>query len=71
MRTVQTLGRHREKHFFMAEIAEKFSSRFGLDALKFVSTPLSRELSLRGINTRVVQSGTVQTGDVVKKYNAS
>ena len=50
---------------------KKFSSRFGLDALKFISTPLGRELSLRGINTRVVQSGIVQTGDVVKKYNVS
>ena len=50
---------------------EKFSNRFGLDALKFVSTPLGRELSLRGINTRIVQSGIVQTGDAVKKYNVS
>ena len=46
---------------------QKFSNRFGLDALKFVSTPLGRELSLRGINCRIVQSGTVETGDVVKK----
>ena len=50
---------------------EKFSNRFGLDALKFVSTPLGRELALRGINTRIVQSGIVQTGDVVKKHNVS
>ena len=50
---------------------EKFSNRFGLDALKFVSTPLGRQLSLTGINTRIVQSGIIQTGDVVKKYNVS
>ncbi len=48
---------------------KKFSSRFGLDALKFISTPSGRELCLRGINTRIVQSGVVQTGDVVKKHN--
>ena len=50
---------------------EKFSNRFGLDALKFVSTPLGRELALRGINTRIVQSGIVRTGDVVKIHNVS
>ena len=50
---------------------KKFSNRFGLDALKFVSTPLGRELALRGINTRIVQSGIVRTGDVVKKHNVS
>ena len=60
----------------MVEVSEKphtgckkFSSRFGLDALKFISTPSGRELCLRGINTRIVQSGVVQTGDVVKKHN--
>ena len=46
---------------------QKFSNRFGLDALKFISTPLGRELSLRGINCRIIQSGTVRTGNVVKK----
>ncbi len=50
---------------------KKFSNRFGLDALKFASSPLGRELALRGINTRIVQSGIVQTGDVVKKHNVS
>ena len=50
---------------------KKFSNRFGLDVLKFVSTPLGRELALRGINTRIVQSGIVRTGDVVKKHNVS
>ena len=46
---------------------KKFSNRFGVDALKFVSTPLGKELCLRGINTRIVESGIVKTGDVVKK----
>lgn len=45
----------------------KFVERFGLDAMKFVNSPRGRELSLRGINARVVESGTVRRGDVVQK----
>jgi hypothetical protein len=46
---------------------QKFVSRFGLDAMKFVNSPVGRQLHLRGINARVVQSGTIRAGDVVKK----
>ena len=46
---------------------KKYSSRFGLDALMFANSPEGRELNLRGINTRVVQSGTVRVGDAVHK----
>ena len=45
----------------------KFVERFGLDAMKFVNSPVGRELNLRGINARVVQSGTVRRGDIVRK----
>jgi hypothetical protein len=45
----------------------KFSDRFGKDALRFVSTPLGRDMRLRGVNTRVVQSGTIRAGDTVEK----
>ena len=45
----------------------KFVSRFGVDATKFVNSPLGRELQLRGINARVVQPGTIKVGDVVRK----
>ena len=45
----------------------KFVSRFGLDATQFVNSPLGRELQLRGVNARVVQSGVIRVGDVVKK----
>ncbi len=48
----------------------KFASRFGHDALRFVSTPLAMELRLRGVNTRVVQSGTIRAGDTVAKIAA-
>ena len=46
---------------------KKFSSRFGLEALVFVNSPEGRALNLRGINTRVVESGVVRVGDVVRK----
>ena len=47
---------------------QKFVSRFGLDAMKFVNSPLGRELNLRGINARVVQPGTIRVGDLAKKF---
>jgi hypothetical protein len=46
---------------------QKFVARFGLDAMKFVNSPLGRQLQLRGINARVVQAGRIRVGDVVKK----
>ena len=42
---------------------EKFEDRFGRDALRFISTPLGRSLRLRGVNTKVVRSGTIRVGD--------
>jgi hypothetical protein len=47
---------------------KKFAARFGLEALQFVSTPLGRQLNLRGINARVVHPGVIRVGDVVKKF---
>lgn len=46
---------------------KKFAARFGLEALKFVSSPTGRELNLRGINARVVRAGTIRVGDRLKK----
>jgi hypothetical protein len=45
----------------------KFSARFGSDALRFVNSPVGRELNLRGINARVVEPGRVHRGDAVRK----
>ncbi|MEK7832674.1 MAG: MOSC domain-containing protein, partial [Acidobacteriota bacterium] len=42
---------------------KKFVERFGLDAMKFVNSAVGRELQLRGINARVIQSGTIRTND--------
>ena len=45
----------------------KFVSRFGVDAMKFVNSPVGRALNLRGINARVIQPGTIRVGQVVRK----
>jgi hypothetical protein len=46
---------------------DKFASRFGVDAMKFVNSPLGRTLNLRGINARVVTPGRIRSGDAVIK----
>jgi MOSC domain-containing protein YiiM len=46
---------------------KKFAARFGLETLEFFNAPEGRALNLRGINTRVVQPGTVRSGDAVRK----
>jgi hypothetical protein len=46
---------------------EKFVSRFGVDAMKFVNSPLGRQLNLRGINAKVVQPGVIRVCDLAKK----
>jgi hypothetical protein len=43
----------------------KYRDRFGLDALRFISSPVGRELNLRGINARVLTGGTVRVGDAI------
>lgn len=45
----------------------KFVERFGVEAMKFVNSPLGRQLHLRGINARVVRAGTVRVGDAARK----
>lgn len=50
---------------------KKFVSRFGLDAMKFVNSPLGRQLCLRGINAKVVQSGVIRIGEVASRIIAS
>ena len=45
----------------------KFVERFGLDAMRFVNSPVGKQYHLRGIYARVVRSGTIRQGDAVKK----
>jgi hypothetical protein len=46
---------------------QKFVARFGLEAMKFVNSPLGKQLHLRGINAKVVQAGMIRVGDVARK----
>jgi MOSC domain-containing protein YiiM len=43
-----------------------FSARFGSDALRWINTPEGRAQRRRGANARVIQAGTVRTGDVIR-----
>lgn len=50
---------------------DKFSARFGPDALRFVNSEHGRSARLRGLNARVVRGGTIRVGDAVSKAGAS
>ena len=43
-----------------------FRDRFGLDALKWVSTPAGRRRRLRGTNCSIERSGIIRVGDLVE-----
>jgi len=45
----------------------KFSARFGNAAHRFVNTKEHRHLRLRGLNAKVVEPGTVRSGDPIRK----
>jgi MOSC domain-containing protein YiiM len=46
---------------------KKFSERFGVDALKFISLAENKPLRMRGINAKIVQAGEVKQGDLIRK----
>lgn len=43
----------------------KFVKRFGRDAMKFVNSKLGRQMSLRGINAKVIAAGNISVNDDV------
>ena len=47
----------------------KFMSRFGKDALRFVSGREAMQQRRRGANAKIVKSGAVRVGDVVSKVD--
>lgn len=47
----------------------KFSARFGAEAHTFVNTRKHRHLRLRGLNAKVVEPGTVRSGDAIRKLS--
>ena len=46
---------------------KKFVARFGQEAMKFVNSGLGKQLCLRGINAKVLDSGAFDVGDIVSK----
>jgi MOSC domain-containing protein YiiM len=47
----------------------KFTEHFGPEARELVNSPEGVALNLRGINTKIVQSGSVRRGDAVRKLS--
>jgi len=47
----------------------KFVARFGVEAMKFVNSPIGKELRLRGIHARVIQAGVIRKGDLARKIS--
>jgi MOSC domain-containing protein YiiM len=45
---------------------KKFAARFGRDAARFVQTPATRHLNLRGIHWKVIEEGEVRVGDRIE-----
>jgi MOSC domain-containing protein YiiM len=45
----------------------KFTQRFGLDAHRWVNSPVGKDLHLRGINAMVITPGVISRGDTVTK----
>jgi hypothetical protein len=45
----------------------KFASRYGLDALRWISTPVGRSLRMRGMYVRVVEGGAIRVGDAIRR----
>lgn len=45
----------------------KFTERFGSGATRFVNSREGRANRRRGVNAKVVQAGTIKTGDLIKK----
>jgi hypothetical protein len=45
----------------------KFTSRFGMDAVKFANSETGKALRLRGMYVKVIESGMIETGDIVRK----
>lgn len=49
---------------------KKFVARFGLDAMNFVNSPQGKQFHLRGINTKIIQPGTIRIGDPITKLTS-
>ncbi len=45
----------------------KFARRYGTPAMQFVNSDEGKRLRLRGVNAKIVRSGSVRVGDLVRK----
>ena len=45
----------------------KFAQRFGPDAVRFINAAERKPLRLRGVYARVLEAGTIHTGDAIHK----
>jgi MOSC domain-containing protein YiiM len=45
----------------------KFAARFGKDALRFANVGVGKEKRFRGVYARVVEGGTISTGDEITR----
>lgn len=45
----------------------KFASRFGVDALRWISEPAGRAARMRGMYVRVLEGGAIRVGDAIRK----
>jgi hypothetical protein len=50
---------------------DKFTERYGHDAIRFINSAEGREQRRRGIYARVIQPGTIQSGDTVSKIESA
>lgn len=50
---------------------KKFVARFGRDAMVFVNSGLGKQHNLRGINAKVIQTGTIHPNDNVEKHHGT
>lgn len=50
---------------------KRFSARFGIEALRWMSSPTGQALRMRGMNARVVKGGIVRPGDSIRKVRDS
>ena len=48
---------------------KKFVQRFGKEAVIFVNSEVGKKNHLRGVNAKVIQAGTIETGNIIKKLN--
>ena len=46
---------------------KKFVERYGMDAMTFVNSEEGKQMCLRGINTKIVESGAIRVGDTISK----